>query len=40
MDLKIVLIVLLMGAIIILVQYSDALTKKLRNRKQKSSLEG
>jgi hypothetical protein len=34
MEFKIVLIALLVGAIIILVQYGDALTKRLRNRKQ------
>jgi hypothetical protein len=37
MEFKIVLIALLVGAIIILVQYSDALTKRLRNRKQDRS---
>ncbi len=34
MDFKIAFMLLLVGAIIILVQYSDALATKQRNRKQ------
>jgi hypothetical protein len=33
MDIKIVLVILLMSAILLLVRYSDALMKKLKNRK-------